>query len=206
MVTLVASETTETTEAYVPPNQLYSVPVAELLPDPNQPRKYFDSKSQHYISETLSLARLPQEIRDECRTDPAVPKKTLLTIAKGKQQQGMLTAYRQYMDRLNAQKKPRPLVAKATEAESSVKNLAPTESRLARLDLRTLSAADKDSVVRAAEALMVCLRTFLENAATPASTAASQPTAATKTTAKTKPKTTSKTASSTKKKTVKKTA
>lgn len=67
---MVASETTETTETYVPPSQRYSVPVAELLPDPNQPRIYFDSKSQPYISETLPLMRLPQEIRDECRTDP----------------------------------------------------------------------------------------------------------------------------------------
>ncbi len=46
-------------------NRLYSTSLAELLPDPNQPRKYFDSKSQPYISETLSLASLPQEIRDE---------------------------------------------------------------------------------------------------------------------------------------------
>lgn len=70
-----------TTETYET-NRLYSSPLAELLPDPNQPRKHFDSTSQPYISETLSLMRLPQEIRDECRTDPAVPKKILLTIAR----------------------------------------------------------------------------------------------------------------------------
>jgi ParB family transcriptional regulator, chromosome partitioning protein len=328
MVTLVTTETTKITETYVP-NQLYSIPLAELLPDPNQPRKYFDpvameeltasvkqnnvmapiffrvengvkfivagerrcaaagqaglnwipaiyvetpnyaeislienmvrsdltpveeaealdrlmqnqqyqqndlvnilSKSQPYISETLSLMRLPQEIRDECRTDPAVPKKTLLTIAKGKQQRGMLTAYKQYKDRLDAQKTPRPPVAKATAAQSAVKELTATESRLAGLDPRTLAATEKDSVVHAVEALMACLGKFLADATQAPSKAVSKRTAvtkmkskaapktkmATKPTAKAKPKTrltpkpktrlkkTSKTASSKQRKTVK---
>jgi ParB family chromosome partitioning protein len=39
-------------------------------------------KSKATISETLSLNKLPQEIRDECRTDPSVPKRTLIEIAR----------------------------------------------------------------------------------------------------------------------------
>jgi len=41
-------------------------------------------KSQPTISESLSLNRLPKEIRDECRQDPAVPKNVLVVIARKK--------------------------------------------------------------------------------------------------------------------------
>ena len=89
------------------PNQLYQVPLAELQPDPAQSRKYMDpveeaealqrlmdahaykqdqlvviiGKSKATISEALSLNRLPQAIRDECRQDPTVPKNVLVEIA-----------------------------------------------------------------------------------------------------------------------------
>ncbi len=38
-------------------------------------------KSKATISESLSLNRLPQAIRDECRQDPTVPKNVLVEIA-----------------------------------------------------------------------------------------------------------------------------
>ena len=180
------------------PNQLHSVPLAELQPDPNQPRKYFDpvplaeltasisqvgiieplvcrqdretglvyvvagerrctaarqaglatvpavfiegdnhaeialvenllrqdlnpieeaeamkrlmdnhpylqedlariiGKSPVTVSEALSLNKLPQAIRDECRQDPTVPKKVLVTIARNKQQRSMVTQFQLY--------------------------------------------------------------------------------------------------------------
>jgi hypothetical protein len=37
-------------------------------------------KSKATISEALSLNKLPQAIRDECRQDPAVPKNVLVEI------------------------------------------------------------------------------------------------------------------------------
>jgi ParB family transcriptional regulator, chromosome partitioning protein len=269
-----------TTETYAP-NQLYNIPLADLLPDPNQPRKYFDpaaldeltasvarnnvmspiffrvekdckyivagerrcvaatkaglasvpaiyvetpnyteislienmlrsdltpveeaeainrlmqehnyqqgdlvkilSKSQPYISETLSLTKLPEAIRDECRKDPAVPKKTLLAIARKKQQRGMLTAYRQYKDHLNSPKATRTGV-KATKTEIVVNALAAMRDRLTALDLHALSVEDKDALLGTIKALKELLDKFLEAAALPTPTDASQPAAETSTT------------------------
>ena len=55
-------------------------------------------KSQPTISESLSLNRLPKEIRDECRQDPTVPKRTLIEIARKKQERSMLTQFKKYRD------------------------------------------------------------------------------------------------------------
>jgi ParB family chromosome partitioning protein len=43
-----------------------------------------------------SLNRLPKKIRDECRQDPSVPKRTLIEIARKKQERGMLTAFNKF--------------------------------------------------------------------------------------------------------------
>jgi ParB family chromosome partitioning protein len=51
-------------------------------------------KAQNTLSEILSLNKLPQEIRDECRGDRTIAKNTLIEIAKSKQRRGMLTLYK----------------------------------------------------------------------------------------------------------------
>ena len=53
-------------------------------------------KSKAIISETLSLNRLPQAIRDECRQNPSIPKRDLIEIARNKQQRSMTSAYPKY--------------------------------------------------------------------------------------------------------------
>jgi ParB family transcriptional regulator, chromosome partitioning protein len=55
-------------------------------------------KSQPAISKSLSLNRLPREIRDECRQDRTVPKNVLVVIARKKQARGMLTQFRKYQE------------------------------------------------------------------------------------------------------------
>jgi ParB family chromosome partitioning protein len=55
-------------------------------------------KSQPTISRSLSLNRLPKEIRDECRQDPTVPKAVLIEIAGRKQERSMLTQFRKYRE------------------------------------------------------------------------------------------------------------
>ena len=42
--------------------------------------------------------RLPKEIRDECRQDPTIPKRTLIEIARKKQERSMLTEFKKYRD------------------------------------------------------------------------------------------------------------
>jgi len=50
-------------------------------------------KARNTVSEILSLNRLPQEVRDECRPNTTVPRKTLIAIARKKQPRGMVTAW-----------------------------------------------------------------------------------------------------------------
>ena len=53
-------------------------------------------KAQNTLSETLSLNRLPQEIRDECRGDRTISRRELVAIARKKQARSMTTAYNTY--------------------------------------------------------------------------------------------------------------
>ena len=48
------------------------------------------------VSEILSLNRLPAAIRDECRVNPACPRRVLVEIARKKQERAMLTLYEKY--------------------------------------------------------------------------------------------------------------
>jgi|ADurb_Ile_01_Slu_FD_contig_61_208087_length_927_multi_2_in_0_out_0_1 ParB family chromosome partitioning protein len=57
------------------------------------------NKSQSMISEILSLNRLPQQIRDECRSDPSVPRGVLIAIARKKQERAMLRLYNEYREK-----------------------------------------------------------------------------------------------------------
>jgi len=53
-------------------------------------------KAQNTLSEILSLNKLPQEIRDDCRGDRTITRSSLVTIAKKKQIRSMTTAYIAY--------------------------------------------------------------------------------------------------------------
>ena len=50
-------------------------------------------KAQNTLSEILSLNKLPQEIRDDCRGDRTISRSSLIAIAKKKQVRGMTSAY-----------------------------------------------------------------------------------------------------------------
>jgi ParB family chromosome partitioning protein len=50
-------------------------------------------KARTTVGDILALTRLPQEIRDECRGNTAVTRKTLIAIARKKQARGMVTAW-----------------------------------------------------------------------------------------------------------------
>jgi len=57
-------------------------------------------KAQNTLSETLSLNKLPQEIRDECRGDRTISRRELVAIARKKQARSMTTAYNAYKAKL----------------------------------------------------------------------------------------------------------
>jgi ParB family chromosome partitioning protein len=57
-------------------------------------------KARNTITETLSLMKLPVEIRDECRGDRAVGRARLIEISRKKQERAMVTAYGKYREEL----------------------------------------------------------------------------------------------------------
>ncbi len=57
-------------------------------------------KARTTVTDILTLTRLPQEIRDECRGNTAVTRKTLIAIARKKQDRGMVTAWNKVKEKL----------------------------------------------------------------------------------------------------------
>jgi ParB family transcriptional regulator, chromosome partitioning protein len=112
----------------------------------------FMGKTKASISQTLSLIRLPQAVRDECRKDPSVPKRVLIEIATKKQERSMLKAYEAYKAKVNPLKKEKTGET-ATAAQSAVKSMYMTEKRIEVLDLRNLSPKEKEALATAMNGL-----------------------------------------------------
>jgi ParB family chromosome partitioning protein len=56
-------------------------------------------KAQPDISKTLTLNKLPEDIRDACRTNPDIPKDTLLDVARMKTETSMRRKFQVYMNK-----------------------------------------------------------------------------------------------------------
>ena len=122
-------------------------------------------KSPVTVSESLSLNKLPQAIRDECRQDPGVPKKLLVTIARNKQQRSMVTQFQLYRkQQAQAGVKKTPGV-KRTKAETLVNRLDAAGLKIAALDLQDFSATDRDFILTALTSLSQTLREAFDRAA-----------------------------------------
>jgi len=64
-------------------------------------------KGRSTIADILTVNRLPQAIRDECRGDRKISRATLIDIARKKQERGMVTAYNAYKEKLQKAGQPR---------------------------------------------------------------------------------------------------
>ena len=117
-------------------------------------------KSKTYVSETLSLNKLPQAIRDECRQDPTIPKHKLVEIARNKQQQSMTTAFDKYKAQQQEAVVKKTNVVKRSKTEGFVAALAKMEDRIAKLDLETLPAEEKSDVIAAVSSLRQTINAF----------------------------------------------
>jgi len=107
-------------------------------------------KARSTIADILTLNRLPQEIRDECRGDTSVTRKTLITIARKKQARSMITAWNKYKEKAArdaAGKKPR--LRKKESPEDILKWLAKATTKLNALNTATWSDDEKASLHKA---------------------------------------------------------
>lgn len=61
------------------------------------------ARTRSTVTEILTLNRLPQEIRDECRGNKTVSRNTLIEIARKKQAGSMMTAWEKYKEKSQKQ-------------------------------------------------------------------------------------------------------
>ena len=125
-------------------------------------------KSQPMISKSLSLNRLPKEIRDECRQDPTVPRNVLVEIARKKQERSMLTEFKKYRDQQTkiAAKETAdataPTQRKRTRAEAIVNSIGAMVNKIGDLDFPSFSAEDRTMIIET----MTSMKETLESAIT----------------------------------------
>jgi ParB family chromosome partitioning protein len=110
------------------------------------------SKTQASISGTLSLAKLPPEILDDCRQDPAMPKRVLIEIARKKQARSMVTAYQKYKTGLNPQKKTET-GARLSVVQNVCNIVDATGQKISDLDITVVTHEERDSFANALDAL-----------------------------------------------------
>jgi len=75
-------------------------------------------KPRTTINETLLLNRLPQEVRDDCRSNPKIPKSSLVEISRKKQDRSMISAYAKLKEQLQKKqegRKQRVVIEKSPE-------------------------------------------------------------------------------------------
>ena len=124
-------------------------------------------KSKTTISESLSLNRLPQAIRDECRQDPTVPKHVLVEIARKKQERSMLTQYNLYREKqakiaAREEEDDAPTAGRRTKAEALAEFMGSAGNKIDAIDFPSFSEEDRAMLIES----MTALKETLEPAIT----------------------------------------
>ncbi|MFZ4438411.1 MAG: ParB/RepB/Spo0J family partition protein [Syntrophales bacterium] len=125
-------------------------------------------KSQATISLSLSLNKLPREIRDECRQDPAVSRNVLVTIARKKQDRSMVTAFKKYRDqqaKLAARQAGTLTSRKRTKAETLTSQIDAMKDKISGLELLSLAKTDREMVMEAMTSLQNAMNEAFNRAA-----------------------------------------
>ncbi len=104
-------------------------------------------KARTTVRDILTLMRLPEQIRDECRGDRDISRAVLIEIARKKQERAMLTAYKAYKDKLarQAEKTPRKKVSK-DDPDVVLEMLNKTLNRIKSLNTSNWSDEDVENL------------------------------------------------------------
>ena len=106
-------------------------------------------KSRQAVSDILSLTRLPQEIRDDCRGNAKCPRAILIEIARKKQQRSMLNLYEKYKasgltsGQLRKERQSHEAPTELETVKGAVKNLRAIPGRTKKLELAALDTEEK---------------------------------------------------------------
>lgn len=120
-------------------------------------------KSQTTLFDTLSLNRLPQEIRDDCRSERTITKSSLIAIAKKKETHQMTTAYNALKTKLSGEKASRQRTD-ANAAQSVNDYLAKVLGRIDAIDISSWSAEEKSTFQNSLTSLKEKIQSYLSAA------------------------------------------
>jgi len=119
-------------------------------------------KARNTLTEILSLTRLPQEVRDECRSSTTTARKTLIEIARKKQDRGMITAWNQYKDKVAKAAAGRTKREKVPESAADILNLvSKTVNKLGGLDMSAWTEDEKNAFNQTLMELQESIQTIL---------------------------------------------
>ena len=110
-------------------------------------------KSRQAVTDIMTLNNLPQEIRDDCRSNPKCPRQILIEIARKKQERSMINLYNKYKESgltSGELRKERRIHEAPTELEivkGAVKNLTAMRTRISKLELAALGAEEKTRLI-----------------------------------------------------------
>jgi ParB family transcriptional regulator, chromosome partitioning protein len=107
-------------------------------------------KSVPMLSEILSLNKLPDEVKDDCRNDPKTARSILVEIAKKKSPATMISLYTRYKEsgltRGEIRKKSR--AAKLIGAPAALTYISLCAEKIDTLDFAALDQMQKDSLLQ----------------------------------------------------------
>ena len=117
-------------------------------------------KSVPILSEILSLNRLPDDVKNDCRNDPKVARGILVEIARKKTPASMAALYQKYKKSglTRGEIRAKTPVAKPVDIEATVdlSFVSSCSEKLDLLDLATLDQTQKDSLFQELTKLRSC--------------------------------------------------
>ncbi len=106
-------------------------------------------KSQAAVSTTVSLNKLPVDIRDACRTNPNIPKAMLLEVAKEKTESTMRRKFQSYMDKAAKSSEPSATNQRVSKQRSLIVQTDTLSGKYAGLPWREWSEDDQHDLANA---------------------------------------------------------
>ncbi|MGD9975726.1 MAG: ParB/RepB/Spo0J family partition protein [Desulfatirhabdiaceae bacterium] len=112
-------------------------------------------KARSTVTEILTLNRLPQDIRDECRGNKTVSRSTLIEIARKKQARGMTTAWEKYKEKSQKQESGKTVRQQGAGGASALSQvIQKTRDKLTAYDSATWSEEEKNTLRESLTRLM----------------------------------------------------
>ncbi|HAJ27328.1 MAG TPA: hypothetical protein DCG53_08835, partial [Syntrophus sp. (in: bacteria)] len=101
-------------------------------------------KSRQTVTDILSLTRLPQAIRDDCRNNAKCPRQLLIEIARKKQERAMINLYNKYKEsglttgELHKERRIHDAKTELEIVKGAVRNLQSMKTNIGKLELAVL--------------------------------------------------------------------